>query len=103
MKFIFAVVSCVVLISFTAYAEDMQSIKKAEDKTSVKFIFCDNVLNIGKCKITARFESLESCERYKKFFTAPCDEVSQAGKIICDTNPGKSGNNKLYSAYCLFD
>lgn len=40
-----------------------------------------------KCFTTARFKSLEDCERAKVIDSALCDRTSTPNKIICDTTP----------------
>lgn len=94
-----------VALSLSSYAQDtdVSLIKGAKDSTHVKFIVCiSGIPNVNAgCKITSRFDTIESCRRHETFYMANCDRVSKPGWILCkdDQNFDLDG----ITTYCIPD
>jgi hypothetical protein len=80
---------------FGACAKHAERPQDASGDTPVKFVNCDGTGR--ECFVTARFDDLDSCERYDRFSSAYCDSVSMPGKIICDTTRASA----MSKGYCI--
>ena len=69
--------------------------KNARGQTPMRYVLCN--AQGEDCFVAARFSDLHSCERYRTFALASCDEATQPGKLICDT----AHPSTTKSSYCL--
>jgi len=69
--------------------------KNARGQTPMRYVLCN--AQGDDCFIAARFSDLRSCERYRTFALASCDDQAQPGKLICDVEHP----DKTKSSYCL--
>jgi hypothetical protein len=56
--------------------------------TPIKYETCD--FDGSNCKVFARFDDFESCQKHRTISNSLCDRVSEPGKIICKTCEGAS-------------
>ena len=67
---------CLFLVPLTSFTA-------CEEELPVRYMACD-VLE-ENCTLLARFKDFHSCEYYKTFGDAMCDDYSTPGRIVCDT------------------
>lgn len=62
--------------------QSSNSPQEANNKTPFKLVVC----NVGSvnCVVTARYDTLNSCEYHKRFSNMLCDSFSEKGKMICE-------------------
>lgn len=64
----------------------------AKGETPIRFVICGGTAG---CFISARFNSMDSCESHKKWSEMACETRLASGEMVCkeDTNP-------IATAYC---
>ncbi len=84
----------------TAGASDLkpESIRNAEGETQVRFVYC--IISTNKCRVIARFDDMDSCGLFWRFYNSYCDSVSTPGQINCrrEDSPDKG---VLWDNFCV--
>ena len=78
---------------------DPDTVKNADGDTPVKYVYC--LLDKGTCEVTARFDSMDACERHQIITNSYCDWRNRDTEVTCEVRDSPLRGAK-FESYCTF-
>ena len=72
---------CLVSVIVVGQEIDPKIIREAEGVPEVKYVYC--VIKEGSCEVSARFKTMDACERHQIIQNSYCDWRNEKEEVHC--------------------